>query len=126
MTKRMISTTNQYFNALSNINLEDFLVCFNNDAALHDPYGGKPFEGKEGLNKWFDGFKRTWKEFSIEAEEAFFCGDRAAVKWAARGAANTGMNATFSGIDIFTIDENGLITRMDGYWDALSMLAQIR
>jgi steroid delta-isomerase len=126
MTKRMISATDQYFNALSNINLDDFLACFNKDATLDDPYGGKPFVGGEGLKKWFDGFKRTWNDFSIEAEEAFYSGDRAAVKWAARGATNSGKNANFSGIDIFTIDENGLITRMDGYWDAPSMLAQIR
>ncbi len=126
MTKRMISATNQYFNALSNINLDDFLACFKKDATLDDPYGGKTFVGSEGLNKWFDGFGRTWKEFSIEAEEAFYSGDRAAVKWAARGVANSGKNANFSGIDIFTIDGNGLITRMDGYWDAPSMLAQIR
>ena len=126
MTKRMISAINQYFNSLSNIDLDDFLACFNKDATLNDPYGGKLFVGGEGLNKWFDGFRKTWVEISIEAVDSFYSGDRAAVKWAARGLANSGKNANFSGIDIFTIGENGLITRMDGYWDAPAMLAQIK
>jgi len=126
MTKRMISATDQYFEALSQINQDDFLSCFAVDAALHDPYGGKPFVGSEGLGKWFDGFEKTWKEFSIAAEESYSSGDGTAVKWAATGATHSGKKASFSGIDVFFLDENGLILRMDGYWDAAAMMAQIR
>lgn len=124
--KRMISATSNYFKALNEGNRDDFLSCFTADAALHDPFGGRPFEGSDGLNKWFDDFIITWKEFSIEVEETYNSGDRAAVKWAARGGAHSGKEANFSGIDVFVVDESGLISRMDGYWDTPSMLAQIR
>ncbi|GMQ78155.1 MAG: hypothetical protein BMS9Abin02_0654 [Anaerolineae bacterium] len=123
MTKRMISATNHHFNALSKINLDDFLACFKKDATLADPYRGKPYAGKEGLSKWFNGIRRSWKGFSIEAEEAFNSGDRAAVKWTDRGG------KFWKECNFFRhryIDEDGLITRIDGYWDAPSMMAQIR
>ncbi len=125
-TKRMISAIDQYFKALSQIDRNDFLSCFSADAELHDPYGGRPFVGSEGLSKWFDSFERTWTEFSIEAEESHSSGDGTAVKWAATGATHSAKRASFSGIDVFFLNENGLISRMDGYWDAPAMLAQIR
>ena len=122
----MISTTDQYFAALSHINRNDFLSCFADEAVLHDPYGSKPFVGRVGLGKWFDSFERTWTEFSIEAEESHNSGDGTAVKWAATGTTHSAKKANFSGIDVFLLNENGLISRMDGYWDAPAMMAQIR
>ena len=75
MTTRMISATDQFFSAVVHINRYDFLSCFAAEAALHDPFGGKPFVGSEGLAKWFEGFERTWTEFSIGAEESYGSGD---------------------------------------------------
>lgn len=126
MTEKTISASDRYFDALNNMNQEKFLPCFAADAELNDPHGGRPFIGKEGLSKWFSGFLATWTQFSISVEEPYSSGDRTAVKWNARGDASSGKGAAFSGIDVFTINEDGLITRMDGYWDAPAMLAQIR
>lgn len=124
--KRMISASSNYFQALNNQDKDGFLSCFAPEAALNDPYGGRPYLGSEGLNKWFDGFTKTWQEFVIQAGEPYISGDRLAVSWDARGTAHTGKEAKFEGIDVFTIDDSGQIVRMDGYWDAQSMLAQIR
>lgn len=126
MKETMISASSSYFEALNSMNREAFLACFSQDAEIHDPYGGRPFVGSEGLGKWFAGFQGAWKQFSITHEGTYVCGNRAAVKWNAQGEASNGKRATFSGIDIFTIDNGGLIERMDGYWDAPAMLAQIR
>lgn len=126
MTRKMTSASDKYFDALNRIDKSDFLACFTPDSALHDPYGGRPFSGSAGLEKWFDGFIRTWNKFSIEAEESYRSGDRLAVKWSADGTASSGKQASFSGVDVFTFDEQGLISRMDGYWDAAAMLEQIR
>ena len=126
MTETKISASDRYFDALNNIDQERFLSCFADDAEIHDPYGGRPFVGIEGARKWFSGFEGTWSNFSIEGEDPFPCGDRLAVKWTVRGEAKSGKIAEFSGIDVFTVSQEGLITRMDGYWDAPAMLAQIR
>jgi len=126
MKETKISASDRYFDALNNIDQERFLSCFADDAEIHDPFGGRPFVGKEGARKWFSGFERTWSDFSIEGEDPFPSGDRLAVKWSVRGEAKSGKIAEFSGIDIFTVGQEGLITRMEGYWDAPTMLAQIR
>lgn len=125
MTEMMISASSRYFAALGRLDREAYLDCFHKNAVLHDPYGGKPLQGHEGLAKWFVGMERTWKEFSMEPSEQFESGDRIAVQWTAKGKTGSGKVAIFAGINVFTVDENELITRLEGYWDAKSMMAQI-
>jgi hypothetical protein len=69
--------------------------------------------------------ERTWAEFNIQSESFFESGDRIAVQWTATGTSMMGKTAHFSGINVFTIDDAGLIFRLDGYWDVAAMLAQI-
>ena len=56
----MISVVESYFEALNRIDREAYLACFTEDAIVMDPYGGRPFEGQQGLNKFMDGMERTW------------------------------------------------------------------
>ena len=126
MTTKMISTCRRYFEALSALDREAYLACFSVDAELHDPYGGRPFGGHQGLAKWVAGMEQTWTSFGIQPGEYYIGGDRAAVTWTAQAQAKSGKQADFGGINVFTIGEDGLITRLDGYWDAAAMLAQIR
>ena len=126
MTEKTISVFDRYFEALSNMDQDQFVSCFTPEAELHDPYGGRPFVGSDGLSKWFAGFLDTWERFSISAEVPFTCKENTAVKWTARGEAKSRKVAEFSGINLFTVNMDGKIERMDGYWDAPAMLAQIR
>lgn len=125
MTQTKISAVECYFDALSSLDRKTFLNCFNNQAELLDPYGGRVFEGREGLSKWFVGMERTWDVFSMQATETYESGDRLAVKWTASATAKNAKTALFDGINVFTIDEDGLISRLEGYWDASGMMAQI-
>ena len=121
----MISASDRYFKALSELDIDAYLSCFSPDAELFDPYGGRPFKGNEGLVKWFEGMERTWSKFTMNSVANFVSGDREAVQWQATGSAHSGREAHFSGINVFTMDDTGLITRLEGYWDFKSMLAQI-
>ena len=125
MTKEMISASERYFSALKQLDKSSYIKCFSSEAELHDPYGGKPFHGQDGLARWFVGMERTWTEFSIEANSHYISGDRIAVQWHATGKTGAGKTADFAGINVFTINQAGLITRLEGYWDARSMMAQI-
>jgi len=69
--------------------------------------------------------ERTWAEFNIQPESFFESGDRIAVQWTDTGTSMMGKTAHLSGINVFTIDDAGLIFRLDGYWDVAAMLAQI-
>ena len=125
MMRTMASVTDSYFQALSRLDVDAYTQCFRADAELLDPYGGRPFSGIEGLKKWFSGIERTWSMFSMEPQAHYSSGDRVAVMWRAVGRAHSGREAAFSGINVFTIDADGLIARLEGYWDFQAMLAQI-
>lgn len=125
MTETMITTSNRYFEALSDLDRQAYIACFSDEAELIDPYGGRPFHGREGLSKWFTGMERTWAKFSMKPINHYVSGDRVAVHWQASGESLAGKTATFAGINVFTIGEHGAITRLEGYWDAASMMDQI-
>ncbi len=125
MEEMMISVSDRYFQALSELDRDAYLSCFSTEVDLFDPYGGKPFKGREGLVKWFATMERTWSEFSMKPVTQFTSGDRVAIQWQAKGSSDSGKKAEFSGINVFTVDRSGLITQLEGYWDFQSMLAQI-
>ena len=121
----MASIIHKYFEAVSNVDRQAYLACFSEDAVVMDPYGGRPFQGREGLNKFMDGMERTWQTFRMTPDRLFASGDRAATKWAALATAKSGKTAEFEGINVFTINEDGLISRLEAYWDFKAMVAQI-
>jgi len=114
-----------YFTALSEIDRDSFLACFSQEASLHDPYGGRPLQGIAGLNRFMDGMERTWNDFSMIPGIPYAAGDRIAVSWDATAVAKSGKRASFSGINVFTLNGEGLIDQLEGYWDIKAMLAQI-
>jgi steroid delta-isomerase len=125
MVKKMIPTIEKYFISLNEIDRLAYLANFGEDAELIDPYGGRPLHGYSGLEKWFKGMEHTWSKFSIKGDQAFVGGDRVAIQWHAEATAKTGKQVSFEGINVFTLDPDGLITRLEAYWDAASVMAQI-
>ena len=125
MKAKMITACEKYFHALNKIDRQVFLACFSDNAQVLDPYGARMVEGIDGLNRWFSGMENTWSEFSIQSNEYYVSGDRCAVEWEARATAKTGNQARFKGINIFTISESGLVSRLEAYWDAAEMMTQI-
>ena len=125
MTERMTLASERYFRALGSLDEGNYLACFSSDAVLRDPYGSKEFAGHDGLAKWFAGMVRTWTHFSMRPVSHYVSGDRAAICWTADAVAKSGKSATFDGISVITVEESGLISELDGYWDATAMLAQI-
>ena len=125
MKTKMIMACEKYFHALNNIDRQAFMACFTEDARVLDPYGARMVEGSDGLIRWFKGMEDTWSEFSIQPEEYYVSGDRCAVEWKVEATAKSGKDARFKGINIFAISEEGLISRLEAYWDAAEMMSQI-
>jgi len=90
-----------------------------------DPYGGRPLRGTDGLHKFMDGFERTWASFNIQPGESFAAGNRVALTWQAEATSKQGKTAVLAGIDVFTLADDGRISRLEGYWDFKAMAAQI-
>jgi hypothetical protein len=61
----------------------------------------------------------------MRPSEAYMSGNRTAVRWSATGTSQSGKTAHFEGINVFTVNDEGLISRLEGYWDIKGMVAQI-
>ncbi len=120
------ATVTAYFEALNAIDREAFLACFAEDAVAQDPYGAATFEGRDGLNKFFDGMERTWREFQMAPQAFYVSGDRVAAPWKTTAVAGNGKQATFEGVNVFTLDDSGKIRALEAYWDIKAMIGQIR
>ncbi|MCL4869328.1 MAG: nuclear transport factor 2 family protein [Anaerolineae bacterium] len=125
MMDSIISASDRYFAAVSALDKTAYLACFAEDAVAHDPYGGRPWQGHEGLSKFFGGMERTWASMSMTPGETYQSGGRVATTWSAQGTSKNGKTATFAGINIFTVNDDGLITQLEAYWDFQAMVAQI-
>lgn len=125
MTDSIHSASNNYFAAVSSLDRVAYLACFSEEAVVHDPYGGRPWQGHEALAKFFSGMERTWASFTMTPGEAFVSGNRLATTWTAQGTSKNDKSATFSGINVFTVNDDGLITQLEAYWDFKAMVAQI-
>jgi steroid Delta-isomerase len=125
MKETMITAIENYRAALNAIDRAAYFACFTEDALLQDPYGGRPLQGVDGLNKFFTGMERAWESFNMSYGEPYLGGNRAAVSWSVTAVAKSGKPVTFSGINTFTINDDGLISQLDGYWDAAAMMTQL-
>jgi len=126
MTNDVESSVDRYFRAVSNLDRDAYLDSFSPDAVLRDPYGGPERRGAPGLNAFFDGMEKTWESFEMVPEDAYRSGNRVAVPWTASGTAKSGKTADFAGVNVFSLDDDGRIERLEGYWDYEKMVAQLK
>ena len=125
MTALIHSASNYYFAAVSSLDKAAYLACFSEDAIVHDLYGSRPWQGHEGLSKFFGGMERTWTSLIMTPGETYVSGNRLAATWTAHGISKSDKFAQFTGINVFTVNEDGLITQLEAYWDFKAMVAQI-
>lgn len=125
-----MSSTNEYvdryFAALNQMDRDAYVACFTTEATVQDPYGARPLQGAAGLNKFMDGMERTWQSFEMTPTAHYAAGDRVAAPWTCQATAKSGKQAQFSGVNVFTLGEDGRITQLEGYWDFKGMIAQIQ
>ena len=121
----MASTISDYFAALNHLDRDAYIACFTEDAVVRDPYGGPTLHGEEGLHKFWKGMERTWESFEMRPEAEYPAGDRVAVPWQTTARSKAGKTAEFAGVNVFTLDDEGKIKQLDGYWDFKAMVAQI-
>lgn len=114
-----------YFESLSSFDRERYLSSFTVDAVVRDPYGSPELFGPEGLNEFFDRFERTWSQFNMAPGHAYPAGNRVAVAWSVSAVSHKGSAASFAGVNVFALAEDGSIEKLDGYWDFKAMLAQL-
>jgi steroid delta-isomerase len=114
-----------YFAATRAMDREAWLATFAEDVVSHEPVGGAPVVGREGLRQFFDTIAAVFEKLGITEDHVFVAGNGAAVKFTGRGVGKNGRDVTFEGIDVFELNERGQIQKMWGYWDPSRLMRDL-
>ena len=115
-----------YFAAIRNMDADAFVAVFAADGVSHDPVGAPPFSGHDGLRKFFGGIQATFAELNMTETAVYINKNEAAVHWQAEGVGKNGKSTNFSGINVFTCNEDGRIATLRAYWNPRAMMAQLK
>jgi steroid delta-isomerase len=114
-----------YFAAVGTADREAFVALFSAEVHFEDPLGAGVLLGHEGVARFHKGLGRAWANLTMVPRALHVRGERAAVAWQAQGHSNSGKAIEFDGIDTFEVGEDGLIRRVEGYWDLEGVIAQM-
>jgi taurine dehydrogenase small subunit len=100
--------------------LDSIMSRFAEDCVLESPRGphpwGRRFVGKEevrsGLAARFEGIP----DVRYDEDDHFACGRRGVSEWTIRGTTVDGERIEVRGCDLWTLDEEGRISRKDSFW----------
>jgi steroid delta-isomerase len=119
-------TVSNYFAAIRSMDAEAFVAVFAPDAVSHDPVGAPPFNGTDGLRKFFKGMEATFSQLNMRETAVYINQNEAAVHWQAVGTGQNGKTTHFSGINLFACSDDGKISSLRAYWDPRAMMAQLK
>jgi steroid delta-isomerase len=115
-----------YFAALRENDPRAWAAALAVDAEGHDPEGTPPLVGREAFIEFLTAFIPKWGRFDgLREDEVFVSGAAVAVKWTGGGASALGTSVTFSGINLFFLDADGLISRFYSVFDLASVVAKL-
>lgn len=97
-----------------------FLALFSSDAVQIDPVSAPANIGHEAIGTFFDKVMNMAPDLTLFVDRTIVCGDQAAVDFHVE-ATMGGVKLGFAGIDIFTVNEAGLITAITAYSDPATM-----
>lgn len=100
---------------------EGWLALFAADAVHFDPVGTPPNEGRDAIASFWDRTFSMLESGNFDIHHVFVCGDEVASVFTFTGH-TPGGGITFDGLEIFRVDEAGLITEMRAYWDTIRPL----
>jgi steroid delta-isomerase len=115
-------TIARFFAAIRAMNMDAWVSTFDEEAVSEDPVGSPQRQGHDALRSFFLQMTDPFHRVGVTEDGVFLCGNRAAVKWTGYGVGKNGREVTFEGIDVFEFGADGLITRIEGYWDPARVL----
>jgi steroid delta-isomerase len=119
-------TVRAYFDAIKSMKADNWLATFAPDAEAYDPADAPPHKGHDGLRQFFEGITSALKEVELHPDQTFIVGREAAVKWTGSGVGKNGRKVHFEGIDIFELNDDGLIQKTRAYWNPAELMGQLQ
>ncbi len=112
-----------YFAGLSALDPEMISAVFTEDGELEDPVGSTTRRGRTEIAKYFSkGLCSVSRQLEISPLSVHRAGNSVAVQWHMVVESLSGTKAEADGIDVITVTGDGLISRVEGYWDQRAFL----
>ncbi|MFG2722577.1 nuclear transport factor 2 family protein [Streptomyces sp. NPDC048416] len=116
----------QFFHASQDADADTWAESFAQDGVFHDPIGTAPIVGRAAIRDFIASVLPNFRPFlGLTPIDAHTIGNHVAVSW--RGAAVTldGRPVNWSGINIYELDESGLIRQARAYFNHAVFQAQL-
>jgi len=95
-----------------------WLELFAEDAKLEDPVGTPAHAGKEAIAAFWDLVHQMPMNFFPEMQRAVVCGNEGMLLFRMVTRPEGGPGIAMDIVDIFTFNDDGLITKLKAYWDS--------
>jgi steroid delta-isomerase len=115
-----------YFAALRAMDTDAWIATFAPDAVSYDPVGAPPAVGHDALRQFLTAILAAFDKVGLTEDHVFIAGNGAAVKWTGRGKGKNGRDVRFEGIDIFELNDDGLIQTVRAYWNPAEVMMQLQ
>lgn len=125
MEDRIRQTITSYFMHLCTQDGDKWVENFASDAIVHDPVGQPPHNGHDDLKRFLEGIGGLFEWATIAEDSIHINGLEAAVRWVGKGVGKNKREVVFSGIDVFTFNDQGKIQYLKCFWDAGRVLSVV-
>ena len=107
-----------YFKAIAARDPSRLALVFAEDGEIEDPVGTPVRKGRDTLAGLFASGMALASDVEINVLAAFPSGNCIAAHWTTTVRTKAGREAKAEGIDVLEVNVQGLIVRMEGYWNA--------
>ena len=109
-------TIARYATVISSRDADAYAALFAADAVQVDPYPTPPNVGRDAIRAFIQRSFDACEAMTFEPVEVNPVGDRAAITFHITVTLGGGATMHIRGVEIFTVDDEGLITAVDAYW----------
>jgi steroid delta-isomerase len=113
---RLRSVIAAYVDAVNGRDPVAIAALFTEEGIQADPASNPPNVGRDAIAAFFEGGIAASESWTFSARAVHTCGSNAAIDFEIAVLAG-GTTMTIGGIEVFTIEEGGLISSVFAYWD---------
>ncbi len=110
------SAVDAYCTAYGTTDKQAFLDLFTDDGVVLDPVGTPEHVGRDARAAFWDGVHGMAESISFDVQHVHVCAEQAAMVFTINAHVGDGGMA-IDAVDVFTVDDDGKITRLAAYWD---------
>lgn len=122
----MPASVMQFFTASQAGDIDAWADAFAADGVFHDPVGRPPIVGRAAIRAFIASVVPGFHPFlGLTPHEAHTVGNQVAVAWRGAAVSQDGKPVNWSGINIYELDETGLIKDAKAYFNSAVFQAQL-